>query len=168
MDPWGTPVVIGALSEVIILVKTDCFRLERYEENQFRAEWDTFRCISLFRIRSCLKVLKALLKSMKVARVDLWLLRLRPMSSTRVDIASTVDSPGRNPKWQWVRSLLVSRKVISLLSMICSSTLPGMGRREICLRSVTFVEFRILGMGITMASFLCSGTGPDCILRLHR
>lgn len=41
----------------------------------------------------------ALLKSIKVERVNLFTLKFNPMSSINVAIASTVDLPGQNPYW---------------------------------------------------------------------
>lgn len=59
----------GTLDEALPLVKTDCFRLVRYEVNHFSVALVMLRDVSLSIIRRWSKVSKALLKSMKVARV---------------------------------------------------------------------------------------------------
>lgn len=41
---------------------------------------------------------------------------------------------------------------------MCSNILPGIGKREIGRRSETFLEFRTLGKGMTIASFHSDGT----------
>lgn len=47
IEPCGTPVVMGALEEVVPFMKTDCFLFERYEVNHFSAVLVMFREASL-------------------------------------------------------------------------------------------------------------------------
>lgn len=105
---------------------------------------------------------------MKVASVSLLLLWFRPMSSTRVAMASTVVRPGLKPNCRRERVFEHSRWFIKRLCIKCSKILPGIGSRDMGLRSETFVEFFILGMGITIASFHWEGILPEEILKLHK
>lgn len=91
-----------------------------------------------------------------------------PMSSIRVPIASMVDSQGLNPNCFLKIILFISRWVMSLSWIMCSSSLPGVGRREMGRRSETDFEFLTLGMGITVAIFQSWGTVEVEILRLNR
>lgn len=95
-------------------------------------------------------------------------LRYSPILSIRVPIASTVESPGLKPNCLREISLFNSRCVISLSWIICSSSLPGMGRRDMGCRSETDLEFLTLGMGMTVAIFHSSGTDEVEMLRFSR
>lgn len=51
MDPWGTPVVMGAAVEVTPFMYTVWVRFVKYEENYLSADSAMFSCANLLRIR---------------------------------------------------------------------------------------------------------------------
>ena len=68
-----------------------------------------------------------------------------------------VERFGLNPFWQLLSRLLSLRCSKSGLCIKCSKIFPGIGRRDIGLRSLGLVAFVTLGIGTTVAVFQSLG-----------